>query len=155
MRRIEAREDRFPRGQRAGVGLWSEACGVKFAEQVVGGGVGEADVGAGEVLVEDGSAKKARELLFFGDFPGKSEDVSASSEDRAVDAAVQGREENELAFVEGDFGVAAAESEVMGGLDLINGRRIEAQIVEGVVEIVSGASGGWGGERGRRCGDAG
>ena len=146
---VEAREDRFPGSQGARVGLRGEACGVELAEQVVGSGVGEADISAGEILVEDGSAEKARELLFFRDFTGESEDVSASGEDRAVDAAVKGRKKNELAFVEGNFCVAAAEGDVMGGLDLINGSGIEAQIVERVVEIVSGVNGG---SCGRHCG---
>lgn len=128
---------------------------MELTEQIVGSGVGEADVGAGEILVEDGSAEEAGELLLFGDFTGESEDVSASGEDGAVDVAVEGREENELAFVEGDFGVAAAEGDVMGGLDLIDGGGVEAEIVEGVVEIVGGVSGGGSGRYCGRGGEAG
>lgn len=143
MSRIEACEDRIPGSQGAWVGLRGEACGVELAEQVVGSGIGEADVGAAEVLVEDGRTEKARELLLFGDFTGERKDMAASGEDGAVDAAVERRKENELAFVEGDFRIAAAEGDVMGGLDLINGSGVEAEIIEGVVEIVGGASDGW------------
>ena len=142
-------------GMRAlAVGLGGEGHGVELAEQVVGSGVGEAEVGAGKILVEDGSAEEAGELLLFGDFTGESEDVSASGEDRAVDAAVEGCKENELAFVEGNFGVAAAEDDVMDGLDLINGSGVEAKIIERVIEVVSGMSGGRGRERGCRCREA-
>ena len=139
---IEARDDGVPGDEGAWVGLRGEACGVELAEQVVERGVGEADVGADEVLVEDGGAEEARELLLFGDFTREREDVAATGEDGAVDAAVEGRKENELAFVEGDFCVAAAEGDVMGGLDLINGSGVEAEIVEGVVEIVGWMRGG-------------
>lgn len=140
---IEAREDRVPGSEGARVGLRGEAGGVELAEQFVGGGVGKADVRADEILVEDGSAEEAGELLLFGDFTGEREDMATTGEDCAVDAAVEGGKENELAFFEGDFGVAAAEGDVMGGLDSIDGSGIEAEIVEGVVEIVGWVSEGW------------
>jgi hypothetical protein len=81
---------------------------MKLVEEIVGGVIGEAHVGGGENLVQDGSTEKMRHLLFFDDVARESQGMAAAGEDESGDAAVDGSEECEFAFFEIDFHVAAA-----------------------------------------------
>ena len=98
-----------------------EIGGVELAEEIVGGVIGEADVGAEEFLVENRSAQKMRHLLFFHDLAWKGESMAAAGEDEAGDAAVDGSEESEFAFFEIDFHIAATKFDAVGGDKLVSG----------------------------------
>ncbi len=114
-------------------------------QEVVGGVIGETEITAGKILIEDGSAEEAAELLLFHGVAREGQNMSAAGEDHAGDAAIERSEENQAAFVKGDFGVATAKRDAIGGDDLIDGGGIEAQVGERVVHFVGGAGG-----RGRR-----
>jgi hypothetical protein len=109
-----------------------------LVEKVFGGTVGEAEIGAVEILVEKRLAEETAELLFFDEIARSGEDVAAAGKNGASDAAVESGEESELAFVEGEFGIAAVKGDLVGGLDGIDGCGINAKGVESIVELVRG-----------------
>ena len=53
------RDDGFPARGGGRVGLRFQSRALELMEEIGGGGVGEAQVGAGEILIEDGSAEEA------------------------------------------------------------------------------------------------
>jgi hypothetical protein len=58
--------------------------------------------------------------------------MAAAGEDRAGDAALEGKEESERSFFEGKKSVAAAELDAAVQGDAIDGGRIDAQSVDGI-----------------------
>lgn len=107
-----------------------------MVEKVFGCAVGEAEIGAVEILVKKRLAEEAAELLFLDEIARSGEDVAAAGKNGAGDAAVERGEECEFTFVEGEFGIAAVEGDLVGGLDGIDGGGINAKGVEGIVELV-------------------
>ena len=89
--------------------------------------VRETQAHVGEVLIQDGGAKKTSHLLLFDRVAGRCEDVPAPSEDRAGYLTVEGREERELALFEGELCVGAAQLDAVGAGDFVGGGRVGAQ----------------------------
>ena len=78
-------------------------------------------------------------MLFFNGVAGKSENVAAAGKDSAGDLVIERRKKNQLTLIERDFGIAATQLDAMLGLNLISGSGVEAQGVEGVIELMGGA----------------
>ena len=114
----------------------------ELMEEVVGGVIGEADVGAEKYLVENRSAEKTRHLLFFDYFAREGESMTAAGEDETGDPTVDGSEESEFSFFEIDFHIAATKFDSVGSDKLVGGSGIEAEGVERVVEFAGGLIGG-------------
>ncbi len=113
------RKNLVPAGSGGRVGLGRKASRAKLAEQIVGGAVGEAEITAGEILIEDRGVEEAGELLPFGGGPREGQNVAAAKKYRSADLALERRKKDEFALIEGNFGVAAAKFDVVVGLDLI------------------------------------
>src|SRR5216683_3065397 len=79
-------------------------------------------------------AKAGHLLLFYG-AAGHAERVAASGEHRASSAAVEGGKEAQLAFFKGELHVGAAQFDAIWAVDGVGGGGIDAQSVEGVVEL--------------------
>ena len=109
---------------------------MELSEEIIRGVIGEAHIGAEEFLVQNGSAEKVSHLLFFHRFARERQSVPAAGEDEAGDVSVKGSEKSEFAFFEVYFHIATAEFDAVGGGEFVSGRRIETQIVDGVVEFV-------------------
>jgi len=78
-------------------------------------------------------------LLLFDGVAGESENVPAARKNGAGDLVIERRKKNQLALIKGDFGIAATQLDAMLGFNLINGSGVEAQGIEGIVELVGGA----------------
>ena len=133
------RQNWVPMGRGGGVGFRVESRGSELVQEVSGSCIGEAYVGAGEILVEDRRVEEARHLLFFDGVARESENVAAAGKNGAGDFVIQRGEKNQFALIEGDFGIAATQLYVMLGFNLISGSGVEAQGVEGIVELMGGA----------------
>ena len=91
---IELRYSGFLERRKGGVGLRFQVGGLKLLQKILDGRVCEANVGAGKILVEYGSAEETRELLFFGNVARHSENMAVAGEYGAGDLAVQGMKIN-------------------------------------------------------------
>jgi hypothetical protein len=111
-------------------------------EEIIGGVISEADVGAEKYLIENRSAEKTRHLLFFDDLAREGQSMTAAGEDEAGDATVDGSEESEFAFFEIDLHIAAAKLNAVGGDKLVGGSGVETQGVERVIEFARRLIGG-------------
>ena len=78
-------------------------------------------------------------MLLFDGVAGKSENAAAAGKNSAGDFVIERSKKNQLTLIEGDFRVAATKLDAMLGLNLISGSGIEAQGVEGIVELMGGA----------------
>ena len=141
-------DDRIPADGELGVLNRLNVGALEFAEKFGGGVVGEAQVDVGESFVENGSAEEAGHLLFFDRVARCGDDVAAAGEDGASDLTLEGSEEGELAEIEGEVAVAAAEFDAVGGGDFVDGGGIDAERVEGFVGISRRVFGGGRGCRG-------
>jgi len=141
---VELRDERVRERSEGGVQLRNEINRVELAQEIVGSVIGEAHIGGEEFLVQNGSAQKVSHLLFLDRFTRERQSVAAAGEDEAGDAAVHGSQKSKFAFFKIDFHVAATELDAVGGRELVGGRRIETQGVDGVVEFVGRLIGGGG-----------
>ena len=112
---------------------------MELAQEVGGGCVGEAHIGGGEILIEDGRVEEASHLLLFDGVARESEDVAAAGKDSASDFVIERSKKNQLTLIERDFGIAAAKLDAMLGFNLISRSGVEAQSIDGIVELMGGA----------------
>ena len=71
-----------------------------------------------------------RELLFLDDLAGSCEDVAAAEEYGARNTAIERLQESELALFEGEFQIAAAKLDTIGGIDFVCGRGIDTEGIQ-------------------------
>ena len=109
---------------------------MELAQKIIRGVIGEAHIGAEEFLVQNGSAEKVSHLLFFHWFARECQSMASAGEDKASDATVEGSEKSEFALFEVYFHIATAEFDAVGGGEFVSGRRVDTQVVDGVVEFV-------------------
>lgn len=107
-----------------------------MAEELIRGVVGEAEVGGEELLIQNGCAKEIAHLLFFDGIAWQSQCVAAAGEDYAGDLAIERGKEGERTFVKREDGIASAELDAIGGGDVIDGRWIDAQRIQRIIEFV-------------------
>jgi len=98
-----------------------------LSEQVLGSVIGEASVDGDELLVQNGGAEEASQLLLFGRVAGKGEAVAKTGKDEAGDAAVDRLKEGQLSLFEGEEEVALANFDAIRGGDREDVLRIKAQ----------------------------
>jgi len=118
-----------------------------LAKEFAGGVVGEAEISSEELLIQDGCAEEVAHLLFFDGIAREGQGVAAASEDDTGDLAVQRGEECQRTLVEGKNGIAAAEFDAIGGGDVIDGCRVDAQSIQRIVQFVGCSFGGRGNRR--------
>jgi len=133
------REHWLPTGRGGAVGFRFESRGLELMQQVGGSCVGETNVGAGKILVEDRRVEEASHLLLFDGFARKSENVAAAGKDGAGDLVIERGKKNQLSLIERDFRIAATKLDAMLGFNLISGSGVEAQGIKSIVELMGGA----------------
>jgi hypothetical protein len=78
-------------------------------------------------------------LLLFGGVAGESENVAAAGKNDAGDFVIERSKKNQLTLIKGNFRIAATQLDAMLRFNLISGSGIEAQGIEGIVELMGGA----------------
>lgn len=114
---------------------------MELAKEFDWGIVGEAEIGGDDVLVEDRSTKEQIHLLLLNGFARKSQDMAATGEDGAGNLSVERRKKSQSAFFQGEHGVAAAQLDAIVGNDMVEGGRVDAQCVDGIIQFVRGPIG--------------
>lgn len=152
VRRVEAGDIGLPEKREARVGRRSEGGAVEFVEDVLVGVVGEADVGGEKLLIEDGSAEEASDLLALDGIVGENEDVADAREDEAGDAAFEGFEESKLTVFEGEDGIGFAKLDAIFRSDGVDALGVDTQGVEGGEQVAGGGVSGLAGQ-GKEAGE--
>jgi hypothetical protein len=63
--------------------------GLELMQKILGSVIGKTNVGAGKILIEDGSAEESRELLSFYGVARQSQYVAATSKNNTADVAIE------------------------------------------------------------------
>jgi hypothetical protein len=84
-------------------------------------------------LIENGRPKELAHLLFLCRVARESKGMAATREDCASDVPVEGGEKGKRAFFEREDSIAAAELNVVGGSDVVNGGRIDTESADCII----------------------
>ena len=143
---IEAFKLRNPEGGKRRVERRLDSGTIELFEQVLRRVIGEASVDGDELLVQDGCAEEASQLLFFPGVARESQGVANPGKNETGDAALEGLKKGQLALFKRDDQVALAKLDAICGRNGVDVLGIEAESIEGSEEV---ARRGIRGSRGR------
>lgn len=141
VRRIKLLEFEAPKGDEAVVLGGCNTDVAQLFEQVLCGIVCETHVRGEELLIENGSAEKTRQLLFFDWVTRKREGVAEAGEDESRDAAFKGFKKRDSAFGEKEGDVCLADFDAVLARYGVNGLIVEAKRVERSEDLARGGTG--------------
>src|SRR6266478_2712617 len=135
MRGIEFCKERVPAGGKSGIGLSGKISIAELAQELTGGIVGEAEVGADELLIKNGSAQETSHLLLLNGIARQRQGVPVAGKHGTGGAAVQGGEKSQIALVERELQIAAAELDAVRRGNLVDSSGINTQGVERAIRF--------------------
>jgi hypothetical protein len=138
--RIEVFELRAPRGNEVVVRGGGDTGVLELIEESLRRVGRKADIRGNELLVEDGRAEEARQLLFFDGIARKDQGVSESGEDKTSDSALERLKEGNLAIGEIESDVRLADLNVVPGRDGIDRLAVELQGIESSENLARGGT---------------
>jgi hypothetical protein len=100
MRGIETLDLRQPKSGEGVIGRGSDGFALKLGQEVLQGVIGETKIAGKELLIEDRSAEKAGDLLFFSGIAGQSEDVSEAGKEETGNTALERLKKHEFSIGE-------------------------------------------------------
>ncbi len=130
VRRVEAFELRLPGSGERVVGGGGDGFTLKLGEEVLDSVIGETEITGKKLLIENGSAEKAGDLLFFGRIAWKSEDMAETGKDEAGDMTFERLDESELTVGKGNDHVGLVNFDAIFCGDGIDGIWVDAKSVE-------------------------
>lgn len=128
---IKALNVRKPECGETGVGGGSKGGVIELRQEILGGVVGETSVNGDKFLVENRSAKEARQLLFFDGVARNGQAMTDARKNKPRDAALEGLKEGDLAAFQSENEVATTKLNMIGSGNRVYALGIQTQGVEG------------------------